>query len=145
MPDEYEPPPERDGLLDEDHEPEQAPQDEPGQSADRGQLNAEARPVSDARALEDGPLARAALERCRIVFCSGDMEALISKPKLAGTMHAITIGTAHAKLLMQGLEALASENAALAVEVRCVLTSVVRCMRQTEHASLCRVPISCLR
>ena len=73
------------------------------------------------------------------------MEALISKPKLAGTMHAITVGTAHAKLLMQGLEALASENAALAVEVRCVLTSVVRCMRQTEHASLCRVPISCLR
>ena len=138
MPDEYEPPPERDGLLDEDNEPEQAPQDEPG-------LSAEARPVSDARALEDGPLARAALERCRIVFCSGDMEALISKPKLAGTMHAITVGTAHAKLLMQGLEALASENTALAVEVRCVLTSVVRCMRQTEHALLCRVPILCLR
>ena len=117
--DEYEPPPERDGVLDDDQD--HAPEGEPSAGAEQGQPNAETCTGSDARVLEDGPLARAALERCRIIFCSGDAEALISKPKLAGTMHAITVGTAHAKLLMQGLEALASSDAALAVEVRCWL------------------------
>jgi hypothetical protein len=115
VPDEYEPPPERDGLLDEDED--QSPEGKPSAGAEQCQPNAETCTTSDARVLEDGPLAHAALERCRIVFCSGDTTALISKPKLAGTMHAITVGTAHAKLLMQGLEALASADAALAVEV----------------------------
>ena len=125
MPDEYEPPPQRDGLLDEEYEAEQVPEGEPSPSAEQGQPNAEASTAPDARALEDGPLARAALQRCRIVFCSGDTEALISKAKLAGTMHAITVGTAHTKLLMQGLEALALENAALAVEVRSALCALL--------------------
>ena len=102
-------------MLDEDCEANQAPAEgTPSSSAER----AEGCAASEGRELEDGPLARAALERCRIVFCTGDAEALLSRPKLAGAMHAITVGTAHAKLLTQGLETLASEHAALAVEAR---------------------------
>ena len=115
VPDDYEPAAERDGQ-DDDSEPDPAPEAEPSAGQGDGQQAGDA-PASDAGSLEDGPLARAALERCRIVFCTGDAEALLSKPKLAGAMHAITVGTAHTKLLTQGLEALASPHAALAVEV----------------------------
>jgi hypothetical protein len=112
VPDDYAPSAEQD----EDSEP-SAPEGEPSVSADRPDGQQGDGSASDAaRALEDGPLARAALARCRVVFCTGDAEALISRPKLAGAMHAITVGTAHAKLLTQGLEALAAEHCALAVE-----------------------------
>jgi hypothetical protein len=67
----------------------------------------------------DGALARAALARCRIVLLTGDADkALLSRAQLAGAMHAITVGTAHTKLLAQGLERLAAPDALLAVEVR---------------------------
>ena len=66
----------------------------------------------------DGALARATLARCRIVLLTGDADkALLSRPQLAGAFHAITVGTAHTKLLAQGLERLAAPDALLAVEV----------------------------
>ena len=138
MPDDYAPAAERDGEEDEEdggEPPDAAPEGEPAAAQ------------ADAAALEDGPLARAALERCRIIFCTGDTEALVSKPKLACSMHAITVGTAHAKLLTQGLEALASSQAALAVEVR-VLAGLYHAFASKltcSHAARRRVPTSCLR
>ena len=135
VPDDYAPSAEQD----EDSEP-SAPEGEPSVSADRPDGQQGDGSASDAaRALEDGPLARAALARCRVVFCTGDAEALISRPKLAGAMHAITVGTAHAKLLTQGLEALAAEHCALAVEVCVAARLCDETLVLTWHRAGCRV------
>lgn len=146
MPDEHRPPEEREESQDEGSEPDQAPEGDDPQPL-RPDAAADGQDASVAAALGDGPLARAALERCRIVFCTGDAEAaLLSKPKLAGLMQAITVGTTHAKLLMQGLEALAAKHAVLAVEVRrpwALSTRHMRLLTRELHAF--RAPTLCWR
>ena len=67
--------------------------------------------------LADGPAARAALSRCRVTLLTGEAQrAFLTAPQLSGALHAVTVSTAHAKLLSLGLERLAARDALLAVE-----------------------------
>ncbi len=99
---------------------EDLPQQAPAEPAAAAPAAADAPPPpGDEQEYADGPLARATLARCRIRLVTGDVQrSLLSRPQLAGAVHALTVSTAHTKLVSQGLEQLAAPGALMAVEAR---------------------------